>query len=188
MPIRALDAARDQSHASDEPPRAAEIVVRSTPGQERKLDCEWITTHLSRAIEAIVSSSNVRIASVSVLIVDDARMIELHKRHSGVAATTDVLTFDLRAHPSDSIEAELIVCADEAARRATEFNHSVERELMLYCVHGLLHCAGEDDHDETNWRRMHAREDEILTAIGVGATFSRDPRAGAGASKEDRSR
>jgi probable rRNA maturation factor len=110
-----------------------------------------------------------------VLVVDDSRMIEFHRRHSGIASTTDVLTFELRQHPSDPIEVDLVICADEASRRAAELNHSIERELLLYCVHGLLHCLGYDDHDEPNWRRMHAREDEILAAIGVGATFERPP-------------
>jgi probable rRNA maturation factor len=98
-------------------------------------------------------------------------MSELHLRHSQVAGTTDVLTFDLRRDSANAIEAEIVVCADEAARRGVELGHAIERELLLYCVHGLLHCAGYDDHDEAGWQRMHAREDEILRAVGVGATF-----------------
>ena len=45
--------------------------------------------------------------------------------------------------------------------------HRVERELLLYCVHGLLHCLGHDDHDEAGWRAMHAREDEIERTLDV---------------------
>ncbi len=79
------------------------------------------------------------------------------------------------------MEADIVVCADEAARRATEFDdsvagpvvHPVEQELLLYALHGVLHCAGFDDHTRQGFNAMHAEEDRILSAIGVGATFSR---------------
>lgn len=156
----------------DQPPSASDIEVRASPGLTRACDANWIATQLRRAAEFISRHEDKSVARVNVLIVDDARMIHLHERHSGDASTTDVLTFDLREDPAGPVEADIIVCADEAARRAAEFKHSIERELLLYCVHGLLHCLGHDDHDDAGWRRMHAREDEVLTAIGVGATFN----------------
>jgi len=43
---------------------------------------------------------------------------------------------------------------------------------LLYVVHGVLHCLGHDDHDEAGYASMHALEDRVLYAIGVGATFA----------------
>jgi ssRNA-specific RNase YbeY (16S rRNA maturation enzyme) len=37
---------------------------------------------------------------------------------------------------------------------------------MLYVTHGLLHLAGEDDHDPDAAERMHARTLGILAALG----------------------
>ncbi len=56
-------------------------------------------------------------------------------------------------------------------RQARQRGHSVERELLLYAVHGLLHCAGFDDHGTAAFDRMHAEEDRILRAIGIGPIF-----------------
>ena len=44
--------------------------------------------------------------------------------------------------------------------------------MLLYAVHGLLHCAGFDDHETAAFDRMHAEEDRILRAIGVGPIFA----------------
>ena len=107
---------------------------------------------------------------VHIEVVDDETMSTLHLKHSGIAGTTDVLTF-LESERNAPIAVEIVVSADEASRRGAELGHDAEREILLYVVHGLLHCAGFDDHDPHAFERMHAEEDRILIALGVGATF-----------------
>ncbi len=177
MPHASTPSSRDLNR-DDKPPSAGDIDVRLAPGIHMAVDSTWIKDRLCRAAGELARRESKVIARISVLVVDDARMAQLHERHSGVVGTTDVLTFDLREDSSLPVDADIVICADEAARRAGEFGHSVERELLLYCVHGLLHCMGFDDHAESDWRRMHAREDEILEAIGVGATFERGDAPG----------
>lgn len=119
---------------------------------------------------------------VRVRIVNDAQMTADHREFLDIDQTTDVLTFDcsIRADATTAglapgtliLDVDINVCLDEAERRATEHGWNRERELLLYVVHGLLHCTGFDDLDEESAARMHAREDELLTAIGVGATYS----------------
>jgi len=108
-----------------------------------------------------------------------------HARYCSDPSTTDVLTFDLSS-PSDreanaaaELDIDLLLCVDEARRQATSRGLELEHELLLYAVHGVLHCLGHDDHDEDEARRMHEREDEILQAIGVGKAFSVSPREAA---------
>ncbi|MBL8759163.1 MAG: rRNA maturation RNase YbeY [Phycisphaerae bacterium] len=129
----------------------------------------WLTGGSRRreGVAALDGSGEVR-----VRVVGDAEMAAAHERHSGVPGTTDVLTFDLRERPDGPLDVDVMVCADEAARQAASRGHAVEREVLLYAVHAVLHCLGEDDRDEASAARMHAREDEVLRAIGVGATFS----------------
>lgn len=113
---------------------------------------------------------------VRVGVVRDAAMTALHARTMGIDETTDVLTFDLLGGEDGGagrIDADIVVCVDEAARQAAQRGHGAERELLLYVVHGALHCvAGFDDLTETDAARMHAAEDEVLRAIGVGSVYS----------------
>jgi len=136
-------------------------------------DRQWLRAHLGRVIEQL----GLRRVQLGVVIVDDPRMASMHRDYLGVDGTTDVITFDLReaggdaGAPIDAVDGEVYLCLDEARRRAEQFGHPARQELLLYATHGLLHLLGYDDHDEDDHHRMHAKEDELLEAVGVGATY-----------------
>jgi probable rRNA maturation factor len=129
---------------------------------------------LQRAVDVLGKETPLA-GEVRVRLVRDAEMAALHERHSGIPGTTDVLTFDLREDPADAslpLDVDLILCVDEAKRQSSSRSIPLEAEMTLYAIHGLLHALGHDDHDEHAYREMHAREDRILSAAGLGAIFS----------------
>ncbi len=110
---------------------------------------------------------------LTVVVVDDAQMSDLHRQYKRQDGTTDVLTFDLREPPGvGSVEADVVVCFDEAVRQSSAIGHDVRLEVLLYAVHGLLHLIGYDDVDPTEAERMHRREDELLVAVGCPAAYA----------------
>lgn len=133
----------------------------------------WVAERAGLALRPLGCSGEVR-----VRVVADAEMAEAHERWSGVPGTTDVLTFDLREGGKGPLDVDLLVCADEAARQARARGIPAERELLLYVIHGVLHCLGYDDHDEPGAARMHAQEDRLLEAAGIGATYAVAPSHG----------
>ncbi len=134
----------------------------------------WLKGKLSEVMQVIGSKGE-----LSVRIVGDDEMAHAHQSHKGVLGTTDVLTFDL-SETGETLDADVLVCFDEASRQAEARGHTVEQELLLYIVHGILHCVGHDDHDEERARAMHDAEDEILACIGVEATYARPTLHGEG--------
>ncbi|MEO1128938.1 MAG: rRNA maturation RNase YbeY [Planctomycetota bacterium] len=159
---------------ADEPEpsgRSGEHVVVASVDDPRRLmsssALEWLQR---RATEAAVFAGAA--GEIRMRFVDDAEMASAHERHCGVPGTTDVITFDLSAS-ADALDVDLLLCVDEAKRQSARRTIPLEQELLLYFVHGMLHCMGHDDRDEMSSRSMHAREDEILAAIGVGATYDR---------------
>jgi probable rRNA maturation factor len=133
-----------------------------------------LNCHASAALACLPGEPT---GEVRVRIIDDAEMSAAHLKYSNIPGTTDVLTFDLTDGASadgEPLDVDILVCIDEASRQAGARHHTVERELLLYILHGVLHCLGHDDHDDTAYARMHALEDEILEAIGVGRTFESD--------------
>jgi probable rRNA maturation factor len=110
-------------------------------------------------------------------VVSDTQMKQLHQQHLNDPTTTDVLTFDLRedlknTREGSSVVLDTVVCADEAKRRGRELGHTPAHELLLYCIHSLLHVQGYDDRTKSGAARMHAREDALLEALGIGAVYS----------------
>ncbi|MEM6757706.1 MAG: rRNA maturation RNase YbeY [Planctomycetota bacterium] len=133
----------------------------------------WLEPQLAEAC----ALAGVTGGELAVTLIDDAAMADLHAEHRGDPSTTDVLTFDLRepdgpdATPNNRVEGDIVVCRDEAQRQADARGHSAREELLLYAVHGLLHLLGEDDHDPAAADRMHRREDELLSALGLGPIY-----------------
>lgn len=142
---------------------------------------------LAKQARHAVRLCKVNQAQLTLAIVADEEMADLHEQYTGVAGTTDVLTFDLSDHvEADAhgnatesltvIEGDIILCIDEARRQAAQRSHDTGHELLLYVVHGLMHLLGEDDHTEEDFHRMHAREDALLNQMGVGPLFDPDRR------------
>ncbi len=135
--------------------------------QDDPLIAEWLVSQFTRIV-ALAGAGN---AQLSIVLVGDARMAELHEEYLNVSGTTDVLTFDLRDDPAEPVEGEVVICVDEASRQAAVRGHELKMELLLYAVHGLLHLMGHDDHDAQGAAAMHRREDELLTQAGLGAVY-----------------
>ena len=159
---------------SGHPPAAAprgrdEVQVHARAEGRSRIDTAWLRDCLVAALAHLDRA----VRRVDVTVVDDDEMRALNQAHRHVAETTDVLAFEC-SDPGRPMEADIVVCAGEAARRAAELGHSIERELLLYALHGALHCAGFDDQTENGFAAMHAEEDRILAAIGVGPTFDGD--------------
>jgi probable rRNA maturation factor len=73
---------------------------------------------------------------VSVVLVSDKRIAEIHREFMNDPTPTDVITFD---------HGEIVISAQTAKRQARQFGTSLADELRLYLVHGLLHLSGFDD-------------------------------------------
>jgi probable rRNA maturation factor len=109
---------------------------------------------------------------MTVVFVGDRKMISLHDEFMDLATTTDVLTFPLEEDVSGkAISGEVYVCIAEARRQAKARGVAVQKEVLLYALHGMLHLCGFDDRTGPEYRRMHDREDAILTRLGVGRVF-----------------
>jgi probable rRNA maturation factor len=119
------------------------------------------------AAQAVLVAEGREGVGLSVAVVDDGRMSELHERYSGIPGPTDVLAFPLEDEVPgpEALLGEVVVSADTAAREAAERGLTFERELLLYVIHGTLHLLGYDDHDPTERTRMHARQEELLGAF-----------------------
>ncbi len=141
---------------------------------------------LASALRTTLAHFPREVARIDVQLVGDEAMAAAHEAFSKIGGTTDVLSFP--AHdvddPRAAVEVDLIVCVDVAAREAAARAHSIERELLLYAVHGTLHACGfRDDSDELA-HEIHSEEDRILCAAGIGSVYaasvrtaSKDPQA-----------
>ena len=121
---------------------------------------------LERAATAIFREALVDRATLSIAIVDDPTIHGLNRQYLEHDYPTDVLSF-LLERDADSLEGEVIVSLDTAARRAAEFGWSAADELLLYVIHGTLHLVGYDDQAEAARGEMRAAERRVLAIFGI---------------------
>ena len=105
------------------------------------------------------------VTELSVILVSNRRMAELHRRFLHLPGPTDVITFQ---------HGEIFVSAETARSHARRFGNSVEDELRLYIAHGLLHLHGFDDKNSVDAAEMERAQKKLVTA----ATKAKMPQAG----------
>lgn len=146
----------------------------SITAQLGKSHVAYLRTHLLRA-HAILKP---KLEEMSLALVGDKVMADLHMQFMNIPGPTDVLTFPLEQDSRGRASSgEVVVCVPEATRRAKETSVTLKEELLLYALHGMLHLCGFDDRTAADFRKMHRKEDQILKAIGIGAVFHREPAA-----------
>lgn len=123
----------------------------------------WLHRAVARGLAAI----GVERAQITVLLVDDRGIAALHDRWLGIPGPTDVITFDLADGSAPGLEGDIAVSTETARRVARELGWQPRHELAYYVMHGLLHLAGDDDHDPAARRRMRARERLVMAAAGL---------------------
>jgi probable rRNA maturation factor len=99
------------------------------------------------------------------LITNDAMLRRLNREFRGQDAPTDVLSFPSAA--PDGALGDIAVSAGRAARQAGEFGHSLETEISILMLHGLLHLLGYDH--ETDRGRMRRAEAKWRRKLGLPA-------------------
>lgn len=138
--------------------------------------------------EHVLHAEGVRgLCELSLLFVNELEMTELNELHMGKADATDVLAF-----PIDAAEAELVLhgqppnrgpdrsppdpgdmplllgdvvlCPAVALRQAPEHAGTLDDELALLVVHGVLHVLGYDHDEPVALAAMRARELALLEA------------------------
>jgi probable rRNA maturation factor len=93
---------------------------------------------------------------VTCLIAADEDLKALNRKFRGKNSATDVLSFP----PED-----IAISFDRAREQATERHHSVEDELRILILHGLLHLAGMDH--ETDAGAMQRAEARWRKRLGL---------------------
>ena len=94
--------------------------------------------------------------SFTCLITRDDELQRLNRQFLGKDYPTDVLSFPSGAR--DGMLGELAISVDRAAAQASENGHSLDDEIRILMLHGVLHLAGMDhEGDHGRMRRAEAR-------------------------------
>ena len=103
------------------------------------------------------------------MFTDDKFIRTLNNKYRGIDKPTDVLSFSLQEGAikspeveSDKLLGDIIISVETAQKQADNLNHSMEKELTVLLIHGLLHLTGYDHEKDKDYKIMWEKESEIL--------------------------
>jgi probable rRNA maturation factor len=134
----------------------------------------------------VITAEGVRgLAELALLFVSEVEMRELNEDYMGKPGPTDVLAFPIDAAdaelvnhgqppsrgpdraPSDPSDmplllGDVVICPAVALAQAPSHAGTMDDEMALLVVHGVLHVLGHDHDDEASLTAMRSRERELL--------------------------
>jgi probable rRNA maturation factor len=129
---------------------------------------------LQSARKALRSEGEAK-AEVSIVLTDDETVHALNRDYRFQDKPTDVLSFSQRdQHPdaplfdgpsgsSSELLGDVVISVETAIRQAHQNAVTLEEELSLLTVHGILHLLGYDDMTDEGAEEMQEKE----RALGV---------------------
>ena len=128
-----------------------------------KIDIAALQVFAERALELALKSRAgkarpQKLSHIDVILISDSRMSDLHRRFLQMDGPTDVITFQ---------HGEIFISVETARREASAYRTSLQEEIQLYLVHGLLHLRGFDDKNPSSAKTMRAMQKRIARRAKV---------------------
>ncbi len=174
------------------PSRASHVNVLVFPLFRRRVTQRRLRCVAEAALDVAGAGADAR--EISVVIADDAALLDLNECHRGEAMVTDVLSFspshagpylgdravldggdapdeDAFDFPTPDGEAEelgeVVISYPQAKRQAREARRPVAAEVEMLVAHGVLHLLGFDHAEPDEEREMFALQDAALARAGA---------------------
>ena len=137
-----------------------------------EVDSESLKSHAEKFLRALERLDD----ELSVLLVDDATIQNLNRQHRSIDSATDVLSFPQTMEGDEFIShmlGDVVISVETAKRQAVEHHFSLEQELVLLLLHGLLHLLGYDhERSPQDEKLMKEKTWELFALIFPGQTPS----------------
>ena len=123
-------------------------------------DLEYIKSKVHGAFQLCLRKSKEiaplkELNSIEISIIDDKQIAKVHGEFMNDPSPTDVITFDY---------GEILVSAETALSNSEEMQVSLENEILLYIIHGMLHLGGYLDGSNAEFKEMESHQEMILDA------------------------
>ncbi|MGM0567901.1 MAG: rRNA maturation RNase YbeY [Elusimicrobiota bacterium] len=90
---------------------------------------------------------------VDLSIVNDEKIRKINKSYLGRDKATDVIAFSLcegenMPEVMDDLLGQIVISVESAEKNCRRYSNSLQKELFLLFIHGMLHLSGWDEGEE----------------------------------------
>lgn len=123
-------------------------------------------------LESIAQSITTK--EIELIVTDNISIQELNQEYRGKNLPTDVLSFPMDTSFTEASIfgvplGSIVISEDFVKEKASEFGHTIQDELSLLFIHGLLHLLGFD-HEVDNGE-MREKEEEIIKTFDLPSSL-----------------
>ena len=147
------------------------ILIRNTQ-RKFKIDTEL----LHKDIQTILSALDYSDFDIGVLITTNATIRKYNNEFRKKDVPTDILSFPFhtslkagaRIKAKEDWEknlGDLILSPEYIHKAAAELDERFEDRVKMLIVHGICHLLGYDHIDDSDYKKMHKKETELLRLI-----------------------
>jgi probable rRNA maturation factor len=129
---------------------------------------------LDRAAKAALLQQSAPDADLTLVLTGDAQIQALDRDFLGVDNPTDVLSFPASETDPETGHrylGDIIISVPRAEAQSIAGGHSLEDELSLLVIHGILHLLGHDHAGSEEKACMWAAQSEVLTRLGISPSI-----------------
>jgi probable rRNA maturation factor len=99
---------------------------------------------------------------ISIVLIDDEKMIELNRKYRNINSTTDVLSFNLGKDPRGKIIGEIYISIPTVEKENIEKYKALIDEIAFLSLHGLLHILGYDHENMKDREEMEKETQKLI--------------------------
>lgn len=124
---------------------------------------------IKRAVDAVLSEEELHgDFEISVSFVTNEEIKELNREYRNVDNETDVLSFPMNEEfDGVTILGDIVISTQKTIEQASDFAHSLEREMSYLTVHSMLHLLGYDHMCSDEKSHMREKEKEIMKKLKI---------------------
>jgi len=121
-------------------------------------------TELKSWIKKVIEEEKRYLGEITIVFVNEEKVIEINKNFLNHNYPTDVITFDKSF--LNTLNGDIIIAFDIVKRNAKTYSReNVEKELHRVLIHGILHLIGYNDKNMAGLKEMRQIEDRYLTYL-----------------------
>ena len=117
-----------------------------------------------------LQAEGVHAGELNLIFVDSQNIQELNETYLGKSEPTDVLAFpidslDISTTSTPLLLGDVVICPEKAMENAKSQSKTLDEEIALLVLHGVLHILGYDHAEPNEKAVMKKREKQLLSEL-----------------------
>jgi len=137
------------------------------------INCEYLPNDINLNILRAKFLRTIKLLDIedselTVVFERNKQMRALNKEFRNINKPTDVLSFEsdfVNPETGKKVLGDIIVSTEEAISQANFAGHSIDYEILILVIHGILHLLKYDHINTNDEKIMLAKQREVLLAV-----------------------